>query len=221
MTKGNKRGFIPPQPAAALSALDFAAANEAFTRAAALALKAGPEDEAVDAAADIAAELADKLLGIPTNDPAQIGQKIAAYHFLHQGWPGLLTDPALRQEIAKHGDDPSQGLLAIYLDVTQGAPACEPIDALAAETVTVLQMERQMLTSKDAAEAEAWDNRCLAAIKAADALAPAPENLASKIRGLRLIYENNGGFDEMDAETADCRLLRDIAETLLAMGIGA
>lgn len=131
MTKGTtKRGFIPPQPAAALSVLDFAAANDAFTRAATLALKTGPEEEAVDAAAAVAAELADKVLGVPTSDPAQIGQKIAAYHWLHHGWPGLLTDPALRQRIAQHGDDPSQGLLAIYLDVTHS-----PATAFASDPV--------------------------------------------------------------------------------------
>lgn len=117
MSKGNKRGFIPPQPAAALSVLDFAAANEAFTRAKAQADKPGNTEAEVSAAADLAAEFADRLLGVPTHDPVQIGQKLAAYHWLHHGTRGLLTDPATRQSIAQRGDDQSQGLLAIYLDV--------------------------------------------------------------------------------------------------------
>lgn len=96
-----------------------------------------------------------------------------------------------------------------------------PIDDFAVEAAEVLKMERQLLASHDAELEGEWDKRCMAAIDAADALPATEEHLASKVLGLRLIYENNGGLEQLDAGTTDARLLRDIAKTLIAMGIGA
>lgn len=114
MTKGtNKRGFIPPQPAAALSSLDFAAASQAFERA--LAIRTVSDDEA-DATGEIIASLADRLLGIPAQTPAEVAQKVRAY-----AWMNTLTadlaDPDAQRRIAAGTHDPAKGLLAIYLDL--------------------------------------------------------------------------------------------------------
>lgn len=117
MKKGtNKRGFIPPQPAAALSALDFAHASEAFRRALALDGPGGTEEES-DAVGEVIAQCADRLIGIPTTNPAHIAEKVAAYAWLHNVSPNL-SDQATQWRIAEGDDDAAKGLLAIYLDLT-------------------------------------------------------------------------------------------------------
>ena len=65
MTKGSKRGFIPPQPAAALSGMDFAHASEAYRRA--LEVPAS-----TPGASDFLDQCADRLIVIPTTNPLQI-----------------------------------------------------------------------------------------------------------------------------------------------------
>ncbi|WP_426046065.1 hypothetical protein [Brevundimonas sp. TWP3-1-2b1] len=217
MARPNKRGFIPPQPAAALSSLDFAAASQAFDRAQALVEKDGNTDEQVRAALFAAKDFADKLLGLPTHDPVQIGQKIAAYEWLHGDSPGLLTDPAVRKWVASNGKDASKGLLAIYLDLT--AKRLDPNADYISRATAALELERRAIAGDRVAEADA-DEPVSAAINEADALPATPENIGAKLMGLRLIYENSGGFDELEDATTDCRLMRDIMKALLTQAGG-
>lgn len=215
--RNRKMGLMAPSHASALAALDFASASQAFDRAMTLSKAAGLDDETV---ADAIAETADRLLGIPVTDPAHIAQKVRAY-----GWMNTITvdlaDPDGQRRIAAGPHEHAKGLLAIYLDLTTSRPGWAQSDALADETAGVLELERRLNEASDEANYAEWEARSTAAIYAADALAPTPENLAAKIRGLRMIYEAQGGFDEIGAETTDQSLLRDIAKTLLAMGVGA
>lgn len=117
MRKGNiKRGFIAPQPAAQIAALDFTHQSEAFRRALAV-LQSTPELEANNAALAVANEIGDRLLSIPTSDPAQIAEKVSAYAWLHTETGRTLTDQASQWAIAEGTDDAAKGLLAIYLDL--------------------------------------------------------------------------------------------------------
>jgi hypothetical protein len=126
MKKGtNKRGLVAPQPAAALAALDFAHASEAFRRA--LSLPTGPTEADTDAAAEVVAQCADRLLGIPTTRPAHIAEKVAAYAWLANVSPNL-SDPATQYRIAEGQDDTAKGLLAIYLDLMKLADT-QPAEA--------------------------------------------------------------------------------------------
>lgn len=214
--RNRKMGLMAPSHASALAALDFASASQAFDRAMTLSKAAGLDDETV---ADAISETADRLLGIPVTDPAHIAQKVRAY-----GWMNTITvdlaDLDGQRRIAAGPHEHAKGLLAIYLDLKASCPTLPPSNALVEETAAVLDLERRANRGDDGAYTE-WEAVSSAAIDAADALEPKPENLAAKIRGLRMIYEGSGGLDEFDAETTDKRLLRDIAKTLLAMGVGA
>jgi hypothetical protein len=120
-----KRGFIPPQPAAALSALDFAHASEALRRAHEAASVVQGE-VATDTVAEVIAQCADRLIGIPTTNPAHIAEKVTAYAWLHNVSPNL-SDQATQWRIAEGDDDAAKGLLAIYLDLMKlASPAVDP-----------------------------------------------------------------------------------------------
>lgn len=114
-----KRGFVPAQPAAAISALDFAHTLEALNRARAAGdvASASEDEEGISAAAEVIADLSDKLIGIPMSEPAAIAEKVVAYAWLHNA-AGHLNEPAQQRHIAEHGNDAAKGLLAIYLDLT-------------------------------------------------------------------------------------------------------
>ena len=119
-----KRGFIPAQPAAAISALDFAAASETFAAARALDGKANTEAETAQIA-DLIAERADRLIGIPTTQPAQIAEKVNAFLWLHGCTDGDLSDTATQHRIAASQNEPAKCLLAIYLDLTSHGRAAQ------------------------------------------------------------------------------------------------
>jgi hypothetical protein len=153
MDKGNnKRGLMPSQPAAALSALDFAATAEALRRARTVgedAARTG-DDLATEAAADLVAELSDRLISTPISDPAKIAEKVAAFAWLHNTASGL-DNPAQQRWIAENGGDSVKGLLAIYLDLTAGQPridreswsrAVAAYDAAKAKLATVTEAEQ-------------------------------------------------------------------------------
>lgn len=115
MTKGkDKRGLVAPRPAAALAALDFAHASEAYRRAMALPT---PTEDAFAAAEEVRDQCADRLLAIPTTNPAQIAEKVSAYAYRHVIAPAPLSDQATQWRIAESDDDAAKGLLAIYLDL--------------------------------------------------------------------------------------------------------
>lgn len=119
MRNGNiKRGFIAPQPAAQIAALDFTHQSEAFRRALAASEAAhlSRDLDAADAACTLASEIADRLLGIPTTNPAQIAEKIAAFCFSNHLSVDL-ANPAHQRRIADSDHEEAKGLLAIYLDL--------------------------------------------------------------------------------------------------------
>lgn len=119
MRKGNiKRGFIAPQPAAQIAALDFTHQSEAFRRALAASEAAHKtrDLDAADAASALAGEIADRLLGIPTSNPAQIAEKVAAFCFSNHLSLDL-ANPAHQRRIAESDHEEAKGLLAIYLDL--------------------------------------------------------------------------------------------------------
>lgn len=118
-----KRAYAPAQVTASLSALDFAAAHEAFGAALFKVEQASGDEAAVDAAADIAADCADQLLGIPTADPAQIAAKLDTYNWLHPIGAGPLHDTQSQRRIASSNNEAAKGLLAIYLDLVSAAQA--------------------------------------------------------------------------------------------------
>ena len=117
-----KRGLVAAQPAAAISALDFAAASEAFAAARAKDCTAKDEAEA-DAIANLIAERADRLIGIPSSNPSQIAEKVNAFLWLHGCTGGDLSDPATQRRIAVSQTEPAKCLLAIYLDLTTQSEA--------------------------------------------------------------------------------------------------
>lgn len=121
MGQGNKRGFIPPQPAAALSSLDFAAASQAFQRAATAYLNPAPppRSEAYCIAMwDAVQTTGDRLLSQPANTPAEVAEKVVAYAVLHSD-AGFIDQPQTQRLIAANGEDAEKGLLAIYLDLNR------------------------------------------------------------------------------------------------------
>ncbi len=166
MTKGNnKRGLMSPQPASALSALDFAATSEALRRARTAgedAARAGDE-LATEAAADLVAELSDRLISTPISDPAKIAEKVTAYAWLHNTASGL-DNPAQQRWIAENGNDAAKGLLAIYLDLTAGQPdrsawdaAVSAVNEAMAKVEAINALERE--TDEDCSDEwnAAWD----------------------------------------------------------------
>jgi hypothetical protein len=119
MRKGNtKRSFMAPQPAAQIAALDFAHQSEAFRRALAASEAAhrSRDIDAADAACKLAGEIADRLLGIPTTNPAQIAEKVNAFCFANHLSVDL-ANPADQRRVAESDHDGAKGLLAIYLDL--------------------------------------------------------------------------------------------------------
>lgn len=125
MRKGtNKRSFIAPQPAAQIAALDFTHQSEAFRRALAASEAAhqSRDIDAADAACTLAGEIADRLLGIPTTNPAQIAEKVNAFCFANHLSVDL-ANPADQRRVAESDHDGAKGLLAIYLDLQARAEA--------------------------------------------------------------------------------------------------
>lgn len=121
MRKGtNKRSFMAPQPAAQIAALDFTHQSEAFRRALAASEAAhqpqSRDIDAADAASALAGEIADRLLGIPTSNPAQIAEKVAAFCFSNHLCLDL-ANPAHQRRVAESDHEEAKGLLAIYLDL--------------------------------------------------------------------------------------------------------
>lgn len=114
--QGNKAGFVPAQAAADISALDFTAASEALASAFASA-KVVKGEAATETVADAIAERADRLLSIPTANPAQIAEKVSAFAWLHNHTGQPFSDRETRLRIADTGTDAAKGLLAIYLDL--------------------------------------------------------------------------------------------------------
>lgn len=114
--QSNKAGFVPAQAAADISALDFTAASEALASAFAAA-KVVKGDVATETVADVIAECADRLISIPTANPAQIAEKVSAFAWLNSHASQPFSDRETRLRIADTGSDASKGLLAIYLDL--------------------------------------------------------------------------------------------------------
>lgn len=115
-TPGHKRGLMAPQPAAQIAALDFAHASEALARAFAAA-KVVKGEAATETVADVIAERADRLLSIPSANPAQIAEKVSAFAWLHNHASQPFSDRDTRLRIADTGTEAAKGLLAIYLDL--------------------------------------------------------------------------------------------------------
>lgn len=223
MNKGNnKRGFIPPQPAAAISALDFAHASEALRRAheAASVVQGNAATETV---AEVIAQCADRLIGIPTTNPAHIAEKVAAYAWLHNGAADL-SDQAAQWRIAEGDDDAAKGLLAIYLDLTghntaEAAKRAAWDSALAAYKAA--QAKADALLARpcdtddlyDAASDEAWD-----LLEALLAL-PAPDGIAMGEKARAIIAQAHSDYwgDDPDNPATIARLLAgDWSEQALA-----
>lgn len=146
-----KRAYAPAQVTASLSALDFAAAHEAFGAALFKIEQASGDEAAVDAAADVAAYCADRLLGVPTIDPAQIAAKVDAYNWLHPTGAGPLHDAQSQRRIASSDNEAAKGLLAIYLDLVTAAQA-GPAPTDRAEWNRVVGAYEDALAAKKAAE---------------------------------------------------------------------
>ena len=145
----NKRGLMAPPHAAALNALDFAHAHEAFRRALAVGATAKTEED-VDATGDVIAQACDHLLSIPATTPAEIAVKVEAYAWLNTVSSDM-ADPANQHRIAAGNDDKAKGLLAIYLDLTGLVSPAAPIVASPAFTSA-----REDYEAAEANEAEAF-----------------------------------------------------------------
>lgn len=214
-TTRRKRGLMAPQPAAQIAALDFAHVSEAFDRALAVYRATSQDDdqEAFAAAIRVVDATAEALCAIPAEDRASIAKKVAAAAWLSEDDAFDFADPAVVRRIAEAGSEQRhvKALLAIFLDLT----APDPNAALLAEAEAVLALERAVMAGDRSRERE-WDERCVAALRACDALPASRANVAAKLAGLRLIYENNGGMDAIEDKTTDDRMLRDVAKGLLS-----
>lgn len=212
-----KRGLMAPQSADQIATLDFAHASEAFDRALAVYRAASQDDdqEAFAAAIRVVDATAEALCAIPTRDRASIAKKVAGAAWLSEDDAFDFADPSVVRRVAQAGPEErhAKALLAIFLDLT--APETDPNAGLLAEVDAVLALERAVQAGDRAVERE-WDERCMEAIKACDALPASRANVPAKLAGLRLIYENNGGIDVLEGKTTDDRMLRDIAKGLLA-----
>lgn len=213
----NKRGLMAPQSARQISALDFAHASEAFDRALAVYRATSQDDdqEAYAIAIRVVDATAEALCGIPATDRASIAKKVAAAAWLSEDDAFDFADPAVVRRVAESGPEErhTKALLAIFLDLT--VPEVDPNADLLAEMDTVLAFERAVQAGDRAVERE-WDERCMAALKACDALPASRANVPAKLAGLRLIYENNGGLGVLERKSTDDRLLADIAVGLLS-----
>lgn len=196
--RSNKRGLLAPPHAAALAALDFASASQAFDRAMALARQPGQDIEAVT---DAVTETADRLLGIPVTDPAHIAQKVRAF-----GWMNTLTvdlaDPDGQRRIATGPNDAAKGLLAIYLDLTGRAAA---MSAAQAEWQRVVQVWEAAVAAdqacegtSDAEEEGPYNAYCEAWRLLIDTPAPDAEATVYKLRTII-----NHGWEEEPSDTPD------------------
>lgn len=212
----SKRGFIAPQTAAALSALDFAAAAQAFRRALAIANTGRADDDATDAASDVIAEMADRMLSIPVTAPADIAEKVVAY-----GWMNTLmsdlSDPAQQHRIAASSNDAAKGLLAIYLDLKAPAPDRSVWDAAVRQWEDATEALRVAdATSHTDDDYDAEHGPFAVWCDAWEALmdAPAPDALANIYKLRTIIAEAYGEApgDDADNLTFMQALLNDRAQ---------
>lgn len=196
--RSTKRGLVAPPHAAALAALDFASAYQAFDRAMTLSKAAGLDDEVM---ADTIAETADRLLGIPVTDPAQIAQKVRAY-----GWMNAVTvdlaDPDGQRRIAAGPHEHAKGLLAIYLDLMERAASVSAAQAEWQRVVTVWEAATAAYEAcegkSDAEVAEPFDAYSDAWQLLIDTPAPDAEATVYKLRTII-----NHGWQEDISDTPD------------------
>lgn len=147
--RSNKRGLVAPPHAAALSALDFAAATQAFRRALEMG-DCAKGDAKIDATAEVISETADRLLSIPVATAADIAVKVEAYAWLHTISHDM-REPAARRRIAEGDDDRAKGLLAIYLDLTSlSAPTLPPPQIAPSAEVSAFALARSNFETLEA-----------------------------------------------------------------------
>ena len=222
MRKGtNKRGFIASQPAAQIAALDFTHQSEAFRRAlvASEAAHQSRDLDAADAAGALAGEIADRLLGIPTSNPAHIAEKVAAFCFSnHLGLD--LANPAHQRRIAESGHEEAKGLLAIYLDLQDRAAAIaaerERWDhAVLAFENSLVGLERADRLPEDDAKEPAYLAAFDVFSDAWQALidAPAPD-AAATVYKLRIIINHAWNEDINDTPDSPALYQRHLNETV-------
>lgn len=220
MRKGNnKRSFMAPQPAAQIAALDFTHQSEAFRRALAASEAAhqSRDIDAADAACTLAGEIADRLLGIPTTNPAQIAEKVNAFCFANHLSVDL-ANAADQRRVAESDHDGAKGLLAIYLDLTTQAPAANA--ELLEEGRNLLALEVAFMEAPMNSEAHEtltgeWVARHDRFVEACAALPATPDNIDAKLMAVRTVHENTDGLADFDTDTTDVRLMRDIIRALL------
>lgn len=164
-----KRALVASQPAAAISVLDFAAASEAFAAARAKDGTARTEVQSA-AIADLIAERADRLIGIPTTVRSQIAEKVNAFLWLHGCTSGDLSDPATQERIAASHNEPAKCLLAIYLDLTAARDRSAWESAVAAYTAAQAEEDAVTEAEKDVDHTDAWNAANRAKFAALDAL---------------------------------------------------
>ena len=109
-------------------------------------------------------------------------------------------------------------MLAIYLDLSALASPVTPQPLPNADLITqadaFLKEERSYMEGLFDLTDE-WEERHQALLEKIDALPATPENIEAKAMGLRMIYENNGDFDQWESVTTDNRLARDIFKGMM------
>lgn len=172
-TDTGKRGFVASQPAAAISALDFAARLSAYHSARAKLEATDVEDEAgIKAACDAMIRAQEALIATPVRPPALIAEKVnALYHRFGGEREDNLSDPTTQAEIIGMADlwkgseeDVGQCLLSVYLDLTAAQQnraawdaVVQAVEAAWAEVEAVNARERE--TDEDCSEewGVVWD----------------------------------------------------------------
>ncbi|HYC98499.1 hypothetical protein [Brevundimonas sp.] len=222
-----KRGFVPAQATASVQSLDFAAAAEAFRAAVALDGTATSEAEN-DATADLIAERADRLIGVPASDPAQIAEKVNAFLWLHGCTSGNLSDPATQRRIATSQNEPAKGLLALYLDLTALADARAVAragwdSALAAYEAAQAMEDAVTEAEKEIDHTDVWSAANAAKHRALEALlmtrAPDAQAMGEKARLAIINLHASWRGDEITDPAFISRLLAGEAEEVFVASI--